>query len=275
MGIDWLTVGGQAINFIFLVWLMKRFLYKPILTAIGEREKKVSAQISDASAQKAEAQKLREKFKSKNEDLDQRRAKLLEDAKENARAEQLRLFAEAKKESVELRIKWQETFQNEKKRLSKELGRLAQNEVFAIVRKVLDDLSGVELEKKIVEVFIKKLDILPSSEKTKLKESCVSVSTPLQVVSSFELSRTQKSVIESTVTKILNFEAIFSYETFSGKIAGIEISVNSQKIAWSIGDYLTSMEKSFVDQLKATEEIRLENGSPGTRAVEDSGEAQL
>jgi F-type H+-transporting ATPase subunit b len=34
MLIDWFTVGAQALNFLILVWLMKRFLYKPILTPL-------------------------------------------------------------------------------------------------------------------------------------------------------------------------------------------------------------------------------------------------
>ena len=44
MLIDWFTVGAQAVNFIILVWLLKRFLYKPILNAIDEREKGIAAQ---------------------------------------------------------------------------------------------------------------------------------------------------------------------------------------------------------------------------------------
>ena len=39
MLIDWFTICAQALNFLILVWLMKRFLYKPILHAIDEREK--------------------------------------------------------------------------------------------------------------------------------------------------------------------------------------------------------------------------------------------
>ena len=39
MLIDWFTVGAQLVNFLILVWLLKRFLYKPILHAIDEREK--------------------------------------------------------------------------------------------------------------------------------------------------------------------------------------------------------------------------------------------
>ena len=67
MPIDWFTVVAQAINFLILVWLLKRFLYKPILHAIDEREKGIAAQLAEAEAKKAEAQKERDDFQHKNE----------------------------------------------------------------------------------------------------------------------------------------------------------------------------------------------------------------
>ena len=42
MTIDWFTVGAQIVNFIVLVWLLKRFLYKPVLAAIDAREKRIA-----------------------------------------------------------------------------------------------------------------------------------------------------------------------------------------------------------------------------------------
>jgi F-type H+-transporting ATPase subunit b len=57
MLIDWFTVGAQAINFIILVWLLKRFLYKPILDAVDAREKRVATELADADAKKAEAKR--------------------------------------------------------------------------------------------------------------------------------------------------------------------------------------------------------------------------
>jgi len=53
MLIDWFTVGAQALNFIILVWLLKRFLYKPILGAVDAREKRIAAELADAAARKA------------------------------------------------------------------------------------------------------------------------------------------------------------------------------------------------------------------------------
>ena len=51
------TVLAQLVNFLILVWLLKRFLYKPILHAIDEREKGIAAQLAQAEGKVAEAQK--------------------------------------------------------------------------------------------------------------------------------------------------------------------------------------------------------------------------
>ena len=73
MLIDWFTVGAQAVNFVILVWLMKRFLYKPILHAIDARENRIAAELAEADAKKAEAQSERDEFQAKNEELDRQR----------------------------------------------------------------------------------------------------------------------------------------------------------------------------------------------------------
>src|SRR5690625_1258947 len=62
MEVDWFTVIAQILNFLVLVWLLKRFLYKPVLNAIDEREKKIASELEDAALHKAEARKEKEKF---------------------------------------------------------------------------------------------------------------------------------------------------------------------------------------------------------------------
>jgi F-type H+-transporting ATPase subunit b len=51
--IDWFTVGAQALNFLILVWLLKRYLYRPVLAAIDAREKTLAKKIADAAARGA------------------------------------------------------------------------------------------------------------------------------------------------------------------------------------------------------------------------------
>src|SRR5450631_1161046 len=109
MLIDWFTVGAQAINFIILVWLLKRFLYKPILDAVDAREKRVAAELADADAKRAEAKKERDEFQHKNEEFYQQRAELLSKARAEAKAERELLLREARRAADALSAKRQET----------------------------------------------------------------------------------------------------------------------------------------------------------------------
>ena len=132
MLIDWFTVGAQVLNFLLLVWLMKRFLYKPIRHAIDEREKRIAAELANADKKKAEAQKERDEFKQKNETLDQQRAALLSKATDEAKAEGQRVLDETRKTADALSAKRMETLQNDAGNLRQAISRRTQQEVFAI-----------------------------------------------------------------------------------------------------------------------------------------------
>ncbi len=141
MLINWFTVLAQAINFLILVWLLKHFLYKPILHAIDEREKGIATQLAEAEAKKAEAQKERDDFQHKNQVFDQERAALLKKATDDANSERQRLLDEARKDADALRAKRQEALESEQRNLNVEITRWTQKEVFAITRKTLADLA--------------------------------------------------------------------------------------------------------------------------------------
>src|SRR5271155_4376752 len=153
MLVNWFTVAAQAINFLILVWLMKRFLYKPILNAIDEREKGIASQLAQAEAKKAEAQKEQGDFQHKNEVFDQERAALLKKATDEAKTERQRLLDEARKDADSLRAKRQAALASEQRNLSQEITRWTQKEVFAITRKTLADLATTSLEERMGEGF--------------------------------------------------------------------------------------------------------------------------
>jgi F-type H+-transporting ATPase subunit b len=117
MLIDWFTVIAQAVNFLILVWLMKRFLYQPILKALDAREKRISAELADADAKEADAIKERDEFKHKNDEFDRQREAMLKKAAEEAASERSRLFDAARKEADNLRDKLQDKLSGEYRNL--------------------------------------------------------------------------------------------------------------------------------------------------------------
>ncbi len=170
MLIDWFTVAAQVINFLILVWLLKRFLYQPILDAIDAREKRIAAELADADAKKAEAKAERDEFQHKNEAFDQQRAALLSQVTDEAKSERQRLLDEARKAADALSAKRQETLRNDAQNLNQALSRRTQQEVFAITRKALTDLATTSLEERLGEVFTRRLRTMDGPAKAGLAE---------------------------------------------------------------------------------------------------------
>ena len=250
MLIDWFTVIAQVVNFLILVWLLKRFLYKPILNAIDVREKKVADELANADAKEAEAQKEKDEFRHKNEELDQQRAALLNKAKDEATAERQRLLEEARKDASDLRAKQQEAMRNDKQNLNKEISRRTQQEVFAIARKVLKDMAGTSLEEHTVDTFVQKLRELKGEEKEQLASALSASKSTVLVRTAFDLPQEQREVIKKTIKETLGLEIHPKFETAPDLVSGIELTTDGQKVAWSIANYLTSLGKSIDEILK-------------------------
>jgi F-type H+-transporting ATPase subunit b len=243
MLIDWFTVGAQALNFLILVWMMKRFLYKPILDAIDAREKLVAAELAGAAAKKAEAQKDSDEFKKKNEEFDQQRGALLSKATDEAKAERQRLLDEAGKAADAFNAKRREALTNEIHTLDRAITRRMQQEVFAIARKALTDLATTSLEERIGEVFTRRLRELNGKAKECIAGALKSTSAPALVRSAFDMPAEQRAAIQNALNETFSADVRVRFETAPDLIGGIELSTNGQKVGWSIADYLASMEK--------------------------------
>jgi F-type H+-transporting ATPase subunit b len=250
MLIDWFTVAAQALNFLILVWLMKRLLYKPILNAIDEREKKIAAELANAATRQAEAQKEHDGFQQKNAEFDQQRAALLSKATGEAQAERQRLLDEARKAAAELSSKRQKTLANEERNLHQAITRRAQQEVFAVARKALTDLATVSLEERMGEVFTRRLREMSGTAKEALGEALQTASEPGVLRSAFDLPADQRAAIQNALNETFSAKVRLRFETDPDLIGGIELTTNGQKLAWSIADYLASMEKGVAELLQ-------------------------
>jgi len=248
--IDWFTVGAQTLNFIILVGLMKRFLYKPIIDTIDAREKRIATELANAEARKAEAQKDRDEFQHKNQELDQQRAALLSKATDEAKAERQRLLDDARRAADLLSAKRQESLKDEAINLNQAITRRARQEVFAITRKALADLATTSLEERMGEVFTRRLREMDDRDKATLGQALKDASEPALVRSAFDLPAEQRAAIQKALNQTFSANLALRFEVAADLVSGIELSANGQKVAWSIADYLASLERSVGDLLE-------------------------
>jgi F-type H+-transporting ATPase subunit b len=250
MLIDWFTVIAQVINFLILVWLLKRFLYRPILNAIDAREKRIAAKIADADAKEAEAQQQREEYQQKNKLFDQQRNAHMNEVLETAKVQRAQLLDAARQESEDLRGRLEQSLRNEQHSLNEELSRRAREEVFAIASKTLSDLAGTSLEQRMTEIFLDRLRELNTEQITELKSAFKKSSDALLVRTAFKMSAQQRADIETLIAEIFGKQKPLEFIVVPDLVSGIEISSDGRKIAWSITDYLGSLAKSVDDLLK-------------------------
>ena len=250
MLVDWFTVGAQALNFLILVWLLKRFLYKPILAAIDSREKRIAKQLADADGKQAEAQKQRDEFQHKNQEFDGQRAALLSQATDAANAERLRLIESARQAADAVSTKRQQALISDSQNLDQAIRLRAQTEVFAISRQVLTDLATTSLEERMVDVFTGRLRGMDAKAKAVLADALKTAPEPALVRSTFDLAADQRGAIQNALNEAFAADVHIRFQTAPELIAGIELLSNGQKLTWSIAGYLSSLERNVEDLLR-------------------------
>jgi F-type H+-transporting ATPase subunit b len=240
MLIDWFTVFAQLINFLILIWLLKRFLYKPIIDAIDARETLIADKLSQAQKIKHEAESERLQLIIKLEEIDDKRAEVLKTASLDAKDERERLFDDAKKEIVLFSEKKHRDFIREEKDIHHSIIIKSQKEILSITRKVLLDLSGTNFESHLIDVFVLRLSELDEKQKINIDEGILKTA--------FEIDTNQRSCIEDAIHNCLGIKVNLKFEVDPELLSGIEFITNGQKLAWSINDYLSSLEEE-VDQI--------------------------
>jgi F-type H+-transporting ATPase subunit b len=149
-----------------------------------------------------------------------------------------------------LSAKRQETLRSDAHNLSEAISRRTRQEVFAIARKALTDLATTSLEERLAEVFTRRLREMDGKAKAGLAEALKSASDPALVRSAFDLPAEQRTAIQNALNETFSAKICVRFETAPDLVGGIELTTNGQKVAWSIGDYLASLQKGVEELLK-------------------------
>jgi len=114
MHVDWFVLFAQLVNFLILIYLLKRFLYTRVIRAMNEREAKITARFEEAEKLKRKAEEAARGYEEKNSSLKVQADKMLSEAREAANRRQRALMDQAREEVDAIRRRWYETGLQEK-----------------------------------------------------------------------------------------------------------------------------------------------------------------
>ncbi len=251
MGIDTITIIAQVINLFILVWLLKKFLYLPILNAVNERQKKIAFYLNSAKEQAKKAEEEQALYAKKVADFKDERQNLLLEAKNQAEHIKESLLAEVKEEVEKNRQRWQQELIQEKAVFRDSLRNLLIHQFRIFADQSLSQMAGISLDNLISEEFQKKLNYLPAKEK-KTFAYIANQTKKMTFISASKILPADKKHIKNFIEKVLsiNAEVILTFKQDTSLLAGCEIQTQEKSISWNLKEYLdefqTNLDKALM-----------------------------
>jgi F-type H+-transporting ATPase subunit b len=243
--IDYFTIVAQIINFLVLVFLLRHFLYRPVITAMDEREQKMVSKLKDVEQKRKEAEQEAESFRRMKQELQDKRQEMLAKVVEEVLVLKNDLTEKALSEVEASTSDWYASTERQKESILTDLRLRTGDEVYAITRRALQDLADEKLEAQIIETFIRRLREMGETGKEEVKEFFKTPDRPITVRSTFEIPDEARKTILETMRNLAGKDLKIKFETSPELISGIEMSTPDTRIGWSIASYLDTLKEDL------------------------------
>ena len=235
MKLDWFTVAAQIGNFLLLLWLLKRFLYRPILAAMAARQQRVAAALAEAQAQAAAAETLRRDCLVRQQELAATRETWLAQAREEVAAQRETWLAQAQAEVAEARQRWRAELEREQRDSRQTLRREAGQRLLALARRALGDLGNAELEAQMASVLLARLRALDDETRQTLAQSA---RDGCMIRTAFPLAESQQRMLTAGLRQVLAADLTPDFRADPAAPLGITLETSSQRLGWTLDHYL-------------------------------------
>ncbi|MDO6693539.1 F0F1 ATP synthase subunit delta [Aliiglaciecola sp. 3_MG-2023] len=257
MPIDWFTLVAQTLNFLILLWLLKRFLYHPIIAGLNKREIKIAQILNDANSKNEKAKALQSEYQVKLSQIEDQRREIINKAHQEAKVKGQELLNMVQQQGAEILETRLHGIEQEIQALQHQIVQRSMQEVFATSQKVLHDLADTQLQTLMFNKLIGQLNSLNTEQHNEINRAVNSNTPQIYIHSSFELTSSQKDSLQQwfhrTYTKKVDAkdtlrELQFTYKITPELICGIEVVFDGWKVPWSTQSYLDSMQTNLLQQ---------------------------
>lgn len=157
LGIDWRLLIAQIVNFTVLLFVLYRFLYKPLLALLEKRRQRIEKSLEDAARIEADAKRMEELKREKVLEAQREAAKVMEEAGAKAEAQRQAVVEKTKQEAATVVAKAKEQIQAERADAMRGVQAETANLVVAVAEKVLREKLDEVKDKKFIEESMKQL----------------------------------------------------------------------------------------------------------------------
>ncbi len=249
MGIDWITFFAQIVNLFILVWLLKKFLYHPILNAIDKRQAQIAERVQSAKEASEKAVAEYKTYLQKTEEFDKNTQKMFDEASAKVIQYQQEQEAKIHEQTLLLQQKMQTDLEREKESLQLEMRNQIATSFSLVARKVMTDLSGITPIEQAVNLFQNKIRKLDKKQLSLLKKKAKN-QKDIYLYSSDSLNKEQTEMLSNFIQKHFDLEKqqIIHFQKNPDLIFGLELVIDDMTLDWNIKSYF----EEFDTHLNAT-----------------------
>ena len=246
MGIDLVTLIAQIINLVVLIWLMKRFLYQPVLKMISERQALIDAEIKKAHQARQEALLQEAQYTKKVADFDAKRSLMMSEARQEVDAFKQKLLDESKQAISYSRKNWQVELEQEKQSFDAGLQASIIKNFKLFASDALKDMAGVELTSLVLDKFKEKVQKMPKTNRKKMSDSILK-NKKVIISTDSKLDTMKKNELKDFLLEEFEISEIIKFEFCEDEnlICGIQIQVGEHQTSWNLKNYLETFENNM------------------------------
>lgn len=238
MELSWSTFLLEIINFLVLVWILKRFFYQPVLDVIARRRAGIEKTLTDAESVRAEAEKLQEQYEGRLADWERERQKAREDLAREIDAERGTRMEEMEKGLEKEREKAAATEARRQADAVRKIEEAAFVQAARFAGRLLEQASGPDLEARLLDVVTAELARLSDERVAEIRNAFEQTPEAVTVTSAYPVPEDRRSELKSSLERLVEPGTPVKFEQDGDLLAGVSITIGSSVLGANVRDEL-------------------------------------
>jgi F-type H+-transporting ATPase subunit b len=242
--LNWTTFILELINFVVLIWILNRFLYRPVMNVIAQRKATIQKTLSDAETTRSDAQALQNQYENRVTEWEQEREKARTQLRDEISTERNRLLDNLRAELDQEREKAAAVEQRRLKDFAQQAEATAIAQGGAFASRLLSRLGGPELERKIIDMVREDLPNLPHDQMQAIRGASATIGLPMKIASAYPLDTAQRELLCHACRTLAGREVVCEFLEDKNLIAGLRISFGSWVLRANLQDEMSFFAES-------------------------------
>lgn len=228
MSVSWWTIALQVINFLVLVWLLHRFLYRPALTVMARRKQIVEEAFDKAENARQAAEAEKDRYRAREAELDKSRQTLLTRTHAEIAADREKVLKEAQAQADALQDETRRQLAGEREaalaEIKGEVAELARTMAAKLLKQLAADPGARSALADLALARVSSyLDGLPDAERLELAEDLAGTSGALDVVTATDLDAAARDRWQGVLRKHLGHHITLDFQSEPALLGGVEL----------------------------------------------------